>query len=465
MTDDSLGKDDATEVARKIKAGEVTALQIAKDTIKRIHAVEPKLDALTHECFVEGELDAQRYNQGEFSGVPIVIKDNLDVKGLPTQMGTKAFVAKPAKKTDPMAKQVLAQGFTLLAKSTTPEFGFNGTTEFQDGSHTKNPWNTAYSSGGSSGGSAALVASGALPIAHGNDGGGSIRIPASACGLFGLKSSRGRLVVSEMAKQLPVNMISDGVITRTVRDTANFMFGAEQYYHNPKFPPIGRVIGANKKRLNIILLKESVTQEANDDATNETLEKTVALLEKLGHKVTVKPQPIPKEFTDGFLNYYGFVGFLVANFGKVSFGMGFDASKLETLSHGLKDYYKKNFYKTPKAIQLYRKAHKTHDDFIKNYDLVLSPVTGFTAPKIGYLSPALPYDEIMPRLIRYASYTAIHNVLGTPAMTVPLGFTNDADGTRPLGMQFAGRAGDEKMLLELAFELEEAQPFKHMWDI
>lgn len=464
ITDDVLGTDDATAVAHNIKTGDITALAAAQAAIARIQKVNPSLNALAHECFVEGELDAQRYNQGEFSGVPTVIKDNIDVKGLPTQQGTLAFKAKPAKKTEEVAKQFLAQGFTLLGKSTLPEFGFNGTTEYQDGSSTKNPWHTGYSSGGSSGGSAALVAAGAIPIAHGNDGGGSIRIPASACGLVGLKASRERMPLSNMAKQLPVNMLADGVLSRSVRDTANFMAAAEQYYHNPKFPPIGRVTAASKKRLKIAVMNQSITGESCDDATNAVFEKSIRLLEELGHTVVKKELAIPADFVDGFLNYYGFVGFATANFGKLVFGKGFNASKLETLSLDLKKYYKKNFMRTPESVKLYWAAKSIYQDFMQDVDVLFTPTTAFAAPKLGELSPALPFDELMPRLTHYASFTAIHNVLGTPAMSVPMGFTDD-QAKRPIGMQLAAEAGQEKRLLELAFELEAAQPFTHIWQV
>lgn len=460
-TDDVLAHDDATGVAEKIQQQTYTALDATKAAIARIEKVNPTLNGMAFSCFTEAMLDAQRHNQGEFSGVPSLIKDNIDVKGLPTQQGATAFKPKTATQTDPIAKQFLAQGFTLLGKTTLPEFGFSGTTEYQDGSHTKNPWHTDYSSGGSSGGSGALVAAGSVPIAHGNDGGGSIRIPASACGLVGLKSSRERLPVSNLAKQLPVNMIADGVLSRSVRDTANFMAAAEQYYHHPKFPPIGRVTGANKQRLRIGLITDAITGEPICDDSLRTLEETVTLLEKLGHTVIPTRIPIEKEFIAGFLNYYGFMGFATATFGKLVFGRSFDAKKLDPLSKGLRKYYQRHFMQTPSAVKMYWHAMRIFKENMRDLDVLLSPVTAYASPKLGYLSPNVPYDTLMQRLTHYGSFTALHNVLGTPAISVPLGFTSE--DKRPLGMQFASSLGKEKMLLELAFELEEAQPFTHLY--
>lgn len=460
-TKDVLGTDDATSVAEHIKNGDYTALEAAQAAVERIKQANPELNAMAHECFDEGILDAQRHNQGEFSGVPTVVKDNMDVKGLPTQQGSTAFTPKNAKKTDPLMRQFLAQGFTLLGKTTLPEFGFNGATEYQDGTATKNPWHIEYGAGGSSGGSSALVATGAVPIAHGNDGGGSIRIPASACGLVGLKSTRGRLIVSELAKKLPVNMISDGVVSRSVRDTANFMAAAEQFHHNPHFPPIGRVTSAGKQRLKIGLLTDTVTGEAIDPECQAAVEKTAKLLTDLGHEVEPMSIDLPSDFIDGFLIYYGFMGFATATFGKLVFNATFDAKKLDPLTHGLRKHFIKHFKDTPRSVMMYHKANQIFKEQTGHYDAVLSPVTAFPAPKLGYLSPNVPYDEMIGRLIHYAGFTAMHNVLGTPAISLPMHFTKDG---QPVGIQIASHKGQEKRLLELAFELEDAQPFTHLFN-
>lgn len=462
FTQDVLATDDATAIAQKIATGELSALAVTEAAIARCQKVNPTLNAIVYECYDQALLTAQRPVVGEFSGVPTLFKDNVDIKGMPTGHGAKSvFTPKIIKKTDSLAKQILAQGFTTLGKTSLPAFGFSGTTEYDDGTATKNPWDLNRSAGGSSGGAAALVAAGAVPIAHGNDGGGSIRIPASACGLVGLKSSRGRLIVSNLAKLLPVNMIADGVLTRSVRDTANFFAAAESYYHNHKMPSIGRVTGANQQRLTIGLQTESITGTAIDDDHHNALVQTAELLQQLGHRIVPVVPPVPKDFVDAFMIYYGFMGFSSGLAGRFIFNRDFDKHKRDNLAKGLDDFYRKNFFKTPKAMLYYQQAKTLFKQAMAEVDLVLSPVTGYAAPVLGHLCPTNDYDTLIKRLIDYASFTALHNSLGTPAISLPLATT--AQGL-PLGMQFASRFGQEKMLLELAFELEEAKPFQHLYN-
>lgn len=179
---------------------------------------------------------------------------------------------------------MLSQGYICLGKSTLPEFGFNASTEPAQGDPTRNPWNLDYSCGASSGGAAALVAAGVVPIAHANDGGGSIRIPAACCGLVGLKPTRGRVVDNDAARDLPVNIISDGVVTRSVRDTAGFLAYAESWFKNRKLPAIGHVQGPpSGRQLRIGLVLDSINgHPPTDPETRLTVEQTARYLEKLG---------------------------------------------------------------------------------------------------------------------------------------------------------------------------------------
>ena len=457
---DVLGTDDATAVAAHIKEGNYTALEAAQASVARIEHVNPQLNAIAHECFDDGLLDAQRYNQGEFSGVPTVVKDNLDVSGMPSQYGTSAFTAKPAKKTDPFMQQFLAQGFTLLGKTRLPEFGFNGTTEFEDGSATCNPWNTSYSAGGSSGGAAALVASGAVPIAHGNDGGGSIRIPASACGLVGLKVTRGRFVMSDLAKKLPINLISDGVLSRSVRDTANFVAAAEQFYHNRHLPSIGRVTHITKQKLRIGVISDSLVGKGLDVDCQKAVENTAKILTDLGHDVEYIRIDLSRDFSESFLMYYGFISFANATFGKLVFDPRFDAKKLDPLSQGLRAHFIKNAMSAPRAAQMCYQVQHTFGKQLAQFDAILSPLTALAAPKLGYLSPNVPYEQLIQRLTYYAEFTVVHNMLGTPAISLPM---HTSSAGIPVGVQLAATKGQEKRLLGLAFALEAAQPFQKIY--
>ncbi len=190
--DDALGHHDATGLADLIRRGELSVAEVTAAAIARARQVEPFIQGIAYEAFDQAR--KRTATGGFFHGVPTFIKDNTDVAGMPTCHGSEAVPSRVATKTSPLAEQMLAQGYVCLGKSTLPEFGFNASTEHASAPPSRNPWNLAYSTGASSGGSAALVAAGVVPLAHANDGGGSIRIPAACCGLIGLKPSRGRLV-------------------------------------------------------------------------------------------------------------------------------------------------------------------------------------------------------------------------------------------------------------------------------
>jgi amidase len=275
-----------------VRRREVSPVELVEAAIARVEEVNPGLNAVQLANYERAVANAAKMRDGLFAGVPTFVKDNTDLRGLPTLHGSQAVPAVPAIADGAFAKQYLSLGFAVLGKTTLPEFGFNCTTEYQDRPPTRNPWHTGYSCGGSSGGSAALVAAGAVPIAHANDGGGSIRIPAACCGLVGFKPSRGRLVDGEMARTLPVKIIAEGVVTRTVRDTAYFLAGAEQYWRNPKLPQIGLVEGPGKQRLRIGVVIDSIVGAATCPETRTALKSTATLLGGLGHRLEEIRPPV-----------------------------------------------------------------------------------------------------------------------------------------------------------------------------
>lgn len=454
--DDALGTLDAVGIAGLIESGDVSAREVTEAAIARARTVNPRINGIQLETFEQALDDSDRPAVGVFSGVPTVIKDNTDLRGLPTNQGSLAVNGRPAADHAPFAKQLLAQGFTVLGKSTLPEFGFNATTEYEDRPPTRNPWNTDYSSGASSGGSAALVAAGVVPIAHANDGGGSIRIPAAACGLVGLKPSRGRVVDAPEAKTMPINIISNGVVSRSVRDTAHFLAGAEQFYANPVLPRLGLVEGPSAKRLRIGLIIDSVTGLPTDEDTSAAVRETALLLEKLGHTVVEVPLPVDDTFVDDFTHYWGLLAFGTRTFGKKVMGPGFDKSRTDALTNGLSRSFLRNVHRTPGAIRRLKRAEQTYAAAFADHDLVMSPTLGFKTPQLGHLSPAVPFADLMPRLIAYAAFTPLNNIAGSPAMSLPLGESTEG---LPIGVHFSAGHGDERTLLELAFELEAARPF------
>ena len=237
--DDVLGISDAVEIARLIRDGDIHPREAVEAAIARAEQVNPLLNAIATPLFESARAEAERPRVGVFAGVPSFIKDNDAVAGSPFLFGSRALPTTPAPKSTPFVEQFLSLGFVNLGKTTMPEFGLTGTTEALLHGPTHNPWRLGFSPGGSSGGSAALVAAGVVPVAHANDGGGSIRIPASCCGLVGLKPSRGRFVDVEGSKLLPVKILHQGMLSRSVRDTAVFVHAAEQYQRNPKLPSVG----------------------------------------------------------------------------------------------------------------------------------------------------------------------------------------------------------------------------------
>ena len=459
FSDDALGTDDAVGLATRIRRGEVSAQQVAEAAMARINAVNGGLNALAVTDVSAAPHLSGTSRHGAFAGVPSLIKDNTDLKGLPTRHGSNAVGANPATKDGAFAKQYLAMGFNVLGKTRLPEFGFNGTTEYADRAPVRNPWHLNHSAGGSSGGAAALVAAGAVPIAHANDGGGSTRIPAACCGLVGLKPTRGRLAVSEMAQKLPVNIVSEGVVTRTVRDTAHFYAAAEQYQAAKKLPPVGLVEGPGQRRLKIGLITESITGHPTCPETRQTVLDTAALLDGLGHHVEDMTHPVTPRFIDDFSDYWGFLAFMVSRFGHLDLGADFDKHRLDDLTRGLSARFRRRSWRFPMTLLRLKRSWNDYAKAMRDYDLVLSPVLGHVTPKLGDLNPAVPFDELFQRMIRYVSFTPLNNASGSPAISLPLGMSRDG---LPIGVQLAAAHGDERTLLEIAYELEQATPWQRL---
>lgn len=458
--DDVLADHDAVELARLVRNREVSAAEMAGAAIARAERVQPKLAAIAHALYDEALAKAKAPLAGTFAGVPTFIKDTTDVLGAPTRLGSQAIGKRPAKADAAFTKLLAAQGTVLLGKTNMSELGFNATTEPQGGTPTRNPWNTDYSPGGSSGGSAALVAAGVVPLAHGNDGGGSLRIPAACCGLFALKPTRGRLPAYEAARQLPINIVCDGVITRSVRDTAHFYAGAEHYFSNRKLPPIGLVEGPSERRLRIGLALDSIGVDPTDAPTRAAVLDVARHLESLGH--TVEEIRIPsaiQSLPSDFILYWAMIAYSSTTFGKFAISSDFDVSRIDGLTGGLARFYKSRYLQTPGALLRLARSARLYARTLTNYDALLTPVVGHTTPKLGHLSPHLDFQTLLPRLRNFVAFSPLNNATGSPAMSLPLGSTSTG---LPIGVHFAGRHGEERTLLELAYELEQSQPFRRI---
>ncbi|MBW4935983.1 amidase [Marinobacter sp. F4206] len=463
FTNDALGTDDATALADRIRRRDVSAVELAEAAISRAQAVDLLIGGLVASDYDKAleaarriDTQADRTAAGFFAGVPTVIKDNTDIQGLPSGHGSAAVPASVSDRTSPFALQMLDQGYVCLGKSALPEFGFNATTEPAHRPPSRNPWNLAFSTGASSGGAAALVAAGVVPVAHANDGGGSIRIPAACCGLVGLKPSRGRLIDNDAARTLPVNIITDGIVSRSVRDTAHFMEQAEKYFHRPGLPAIGRNEGPSGEALTIGLVLDSVNGHATDDDTRRTVENTAHRLERLGHRIVPMDVPVAASFPEDFALYWAFLAFGVKANGRKLIHPGFDKDHVDGLTEGLAGKFKKQFYRLPAALWRLHRSYHHYARAMAGFDAVLTPVLGHTTPAIGHLSPNVPFSTLFERLTRYVGFTPLANATGAPAISLPMGLNRD---NLPVSVQFMGQHGGERTLLDIAYTLESEMPW------
>lgn len=458
-SDDALGHSDCVDLAMRLRKGEVHHKEIVAASIQRAEDFSRVIPAITSHAYDQALTQAAKVRANDkaiFNGLPTFIKDNLPTQGFATSFGSAAVTPKIEKRHDPYARQFTRLGFNVLGKSSLPEFGFNATTEPLHGEPTANPWNPAFSAGASSGGAAALVAAGVVPIAHGNDGGGSIRIPAACCGLVGLKPSRGRHINSLAARALPINLVSEGALTRSVRDTAYFHYLAESHYQNPHLPRLPLILSPGKQRLKIALLSESASGQPTDTETLDTLERTAQLLENMGHDLVPIDMPVADCFAEDFALYWAMMAFVVSHSGKLAFGLSFNKAKLDGLTKGLSQYFRDRLHRSPLALYRLRREARRYLNTFNDVDLILSPVLSRSTAPLQHLSPDVPFETLFERLRNYVGFTPLANVAGSPAISLPMGFCTDG---LPIGIQLSADVGREDLLLELAYALENAQPW------
>jgi amidase len=446
-SDDALGDSDTVELLQRLARRDVSPAELTSAARDRLAMASP-LNAVR--CLVE---PPPTPTDAPFAGIPTVLKDNEELEGYPTLQGSRAMPTHVATDNSVMTELLIGLGFDILAKTTMPEFGLTATTEPILGGATRNPWSTMHTPGGSSGGSAALAAAGVVPLAHANDGGGSIRIPAACCGLVGLKPSRGMMPTPLRMKFAPVKISVQGVLTRTVRDTAAF------YAHiTPavsSIPAVGDVNGPGPRRLRIAMFTESVSGPV-DPQVAEAVSRTAATLAEQGHHVESIQSPITLRFGKDFLRYWALLAWTIATGGRRLVGPDFAPEKLEPFSAGLAQYLREIAPGVPAALRRLRRFDAEYDSWFNSYDVLLSPVLGSPAPLLGDLGPDVDFRSHMQRLLPFAAFTAVQNVSGAPAISVPAGLSSEG---LPLAVQLAGQIGSERTLLELAFELEQSAPW------
>ena len=463
---------DATEIARLIRRGEVKPGEVLEAALARaeayaaINAVAvPNYErAREHARALDGADQAAREARPPLSGVPFALKDlGVALQGTITTNGCAFFKDAVADHDSTLVQRYQAAGLNIFAKLTSPEFGQTATTESRLFGATRNPWNLAHSSGGSSGGSSAAIAAGVLPVAHASDGGGSIRIPASHCGLFGLKPSRGLIPMGPRAIEGWMGLSAHNVISRSVRDTALLM----QLSQGPEagsrvVPPTADLVAALSQAprgLRIGLFETNLFGLGVHAECLEAVRKAATLCAGLGHHVepiTLKELP--------FLEMFGGMGIMTGTGLLVSvrarekqLGREVREDELEPINwRGLqkaKTYTAEQLYG---ARAIFDQGGRIFDQVFGRYDLILSPTTAGLPPKLGELSLDQPFDDFARNAVLASPFTGMFNMSGHPAMSVPLHWS--ADGL-PVGVQFAAAFGAEAQLIALAAQLEQAAPW------
>jgi amidase len=447
---------DAAGLAERIRSKDVSASEVVETAIHLTEAINPKINAVAERAFEAARERATSELSGAFAGVPIYVKDTDSLAGSVRRMGSRAMPEVQSKRSSPFVKKILLPlGFVPLGKSTLPEFGLTGTTESLLMGPTRNPWNLDHSTGGSSGGSGAMVASGVIPMSHANDGGGSIRIPAAWCGLVGLKCSRGRLPGLEGGGAIPVDIGAQGMLSRSVRDTAAFFAAAEQVYPT-KLPAIGHVERSSSERLRVGFFTQGPGGETCDPEVVDAVLSSAAVLSGLGHKVEEIPNPFDATLLEDFFIFWGFTPFALRFFGRFAMGRGFNYRDLDDWTRGMADYFRRNLKQAPGAIIRLRRSSAHVSSMFQAHDLLLSPVMTQQPLPIGTLTPDRPFDEVFETLRPIASFTPFQNANGAPALSLPVGV---GANNLPMSVHVAAPFGMERRLLEVAYELEAAAPW------
>lgn len=457
---------DAIGLAELIRSKKISPLEVLEAAIARAEAVNPRLNPINIPFYDLARTATRSLPaNAPLAGVPFLLKDlNMSLKGTITTNGCAFFRDAVADYDSTLVTRYRAAGLVTFGKTTSPEFGATATTESKLWGLTRNPWNPAYSAGGSSGGAAVAVASGIVPIAHASDGGGSIRIPAAHCGLFGLKTSRGRIPVGPKALEGWMGLSVHHAITRSVRDSALLLQlsqgpeAGSRIYPTPLSGDLVETIKAPPKGLRIALIEDNPFGVPIHPECLKGVRAAAKLCESLGHHVEVAMPRLPLgEMFEGMgvMTSTGALTLVQAReklLGRAAREDEFEPLNWRALQQA-KTYTSAQLFQ---ARAVFDQAGRLLDEFMANYDLILSPTTAWLPPKLGEISLDRPYDEFAREAMKASPFTAMFNMSGQPAMSVPLHWS--AEGL-PIGIQFAGRFGDELLLLQLAAQLEQAAPW------
>jgi len=449
---------DGVRIAELISTGEMTSVEATDMAITRAEAVNSQINAIAHSGFDAARNRAAANPSGTMGGVPTFIKDLADWNDSPTLFGSRAFKGNVAGEDGPLAEAWRdTLGIVSLGKSTTPEMGLISSTEPLVTGPTRNPWNTDHIPGGSSGGAAALTAARVVPFAHASDGGGSIRIPAACCGLFGLKPSNRVSPVGRSSQEgSPVEISVDLAVSNTVRDSAA-IFAATARSESARVP----VIGPDAKRLRIGFAPEPIAAGAElHPDTRRELNATAALCRDLGHEVKDVALPLDGDtFSDRFLLYWSAGAAQFAQDAATFAGQPPSPDILEPWTLMLAQNFLTRQDEIDDAVAYLIGFQTTYHDMFDQLgvDVILTPTVSSPAPPIGAQNPAAEdMEAVMANVLQFAAFTSPMNVAGAASMSVPLGMSTNG---LPIASMFSGKKGDDRMLLALAYELEQARPW------
>jgi amidase len=455
---------DATGLAGAIRAGDVSAVEVVDAAVARIEMVDPLVHAMVAERFDEARKEAAGpLGDGPFAGVPYVVKAlGAQVTGLPTSRGSRLWADDVATSDSLAVARARAAGVVVLGMTNTPELGKNGSTEPLFHGPTRNPHDLSRSPGGSSGGSAAAVASGMVPVAHGNDGGGSIRIPSAACGLFGLKPSRGRVPNTPFLEAFSYPVGCTHSLTRTVRDSAALLDAVagpapgDAVAVAQRTRPFLDEVGPDAGRLRIGFTCVTARGVTADADLVDAVARTAAACESLGHDVEEASFTYDDEAANGALAAVMSVNVADAVDARLAqLGRELRDDDLEPFTRVLYDGGRAMPGTTViGALQQLERTSREVAPFFERYDLLLTPTLSITVPELGWVDTRRP--ETMVNASAFSAFTGVFNTTGHPAMSVPAGV--DGNGL-PIGVQFAARLGDEATLLRVASALEVAMPW------
>jgi len=461
-TQDDFAWLDATAQAELVRKKEVKPIELVEAAISRIERLNPTLNAVITPMYeLARTAAAGELPDGPFTGVPFLLKDILGAyAGVRMTLGSKLLQDFVPDHDSELVVRLRRAGLIILGRTNTPEFGILPTTEPLLFGPCRNPWNTDHTAGGSSGGSAAAVAAGMVPMAHGNDGGGSIRIPASCCGLFGLKPTRARNPLGPDFGDVLSGLVVEHALTRSVRDSAALLDATagpdvgDPYWAPPPERPFLQEVGAGPGRLRIAFKTEAATGASVHPDCVQAVNEAAELCDDLGHEVEERNLPLNAEML-----IKAFSILWSAGTGSTLKVLSATPDQVEPLTWALKemsDQYSAADYVL--ALQTLHGISREVARFFQNYDILLTPTLAEPPLPLGAFDSSSDNPlHGFHRSTEFACFTAIYNITGQPAMSVPL-FWNDEN--LPVGSHFIGRFGDEATLFRLAAQLEEARP----WD-